>query len=63
LKQTMIELATGNLLEAETEALVNAVNVVGVMGKGLALQFKRAFPENFRAYRRACAAWCGRSAT
>jgi O-acetyl-ADP-ribose deacetylase (regulator of RNase III) len=50
----MIERATGNLLEAETEALVNAVNVAGVMGKGLALQFKRAFPENFRAYRRAC---------
>lgn len=54
LKQTMIKLATGNLLEAEAEALVNAVNVAGVMGKGLALQFKRAFPENFRAYRRAC---------
>jgi len=50
----MIKLATGNLLEADADALVNAVNVVGVMGKGIALQFKREFPENFRAYRRAC---------
>jgi len=50
----MITLTCGNLLEAETEALVNTVNTVGVMGKGIALQFKRAFPENYKAYRRAC---------
>jgi len=50
----MIELTRGNLLEAEAEALVNAVNTVGVMGKGIALTFKVAFPENFRAYTRAC---------
>ena len=50
----MIEEARGNLLEANVEALVNTVNTVGVMGKGIALQFKRAFPENFRAYENAC---------
>jgi O-acetyl-ADP-ribose deacetylase (regulator of RNase III) len=51
----MITLTRGNVLEAGTEALVNTVNSVGVMGKGIALQFKRAFPENYEAYRRACA--------
>lgn len=51
----MIELATGDLLEADAEALVNAVNCVGVMGRGLALQFKQAYPYNFEHYARACA--------
>jgi len=50
----MLELAQGNLLEADAEALVNTVNCVGYMGKGIALQFKQAYPENFRAYERAC---------
>lgn len=50
----MIRAGEGNLLEADVEALVNTVNTVGVMGKGIALQFKRAFPENFRAYAAAC---------
>lgn len=50
----MIELARGNLLEAQAEALVNTVNTVGVMGKGIALQFKQAYPLNFHAYKRAC---------
>jgi O-acetyl-ADP-ribose deacetylase (regulator of RNase III) len=50
----MIEYVRGNLLEAPVEALVNTVNTVGVMGKGIALQFKRAFPNNFKAYARAC---------
>lgn len=50
----MIEFKQGNLLEANTEALVNTVNCVGVMGKGIALQFKQAFPENFRQYKKAC---------
>jgi O-acetyl-ADP-ribose deacetylase (regulator of RNase III) len=50
----MIELAQGNLLEAPAEALVNSVNTVGVMGKGLALQFKRAYPRNFVEYEAAC---------
>lgn len=45
---------TGNLLEAETEALVNTVNTVGVMGKGIALQFKERFPLNFKIYAAAC---------
>jgi O-acetyl-ADP-ribose deacetylase (regulator of RNase III) len=52
----MIEWTTGNLFESEAEALVNAVNTVGVMGKGIALTFKETFPENFRAYKAACAA-------
>ncbi len=50
----MIELKRGNILEADAEALVNTVNCVGVMGKGIALQFKQAYPENFRLYQRAC---------
>ncbi len=50
----MIEAATGNLLTSDVEALVNSVNCEGFMGKGLALQFKQAFPENFRAYQNAC---------
>ncbi|MBV8254765.1 MAG: macro domain-containing protein [Chitinophaga sp.] len=50
----MIKYTTGNLLHAPTEALVNAVNTVGVMGKGIALQFKETFPENFKQYKKAC---------
>jgi O-acetyl-ADP-ribose deacetylase (regulator of RNase III) len=49
----MIRYTTGNLLHAEAEALVNTVNTVGVSGKGIALMFKDAFPENFRAYQAA----------
>lgn len=45
----MITLTQGNLLEANTDALVNTVNTAGVMGKGVALMFKEAFPENFKA--------------
>ena len=45
-----IEHHKGDLLAANAEALVNTVNCVGVMGKGVALQFKRAFPDNFKAY-------------
>jgi O-acetyl-ADP-ribose deacetylase (regulator of RNase III) len=50
----MIKYTKGNLLEAPVQALVNTVNTVGVMGKGIALQFKEAFPANFKAYRKAC---------
>lgn len=50
----MITFTTGNLLEADVDALVNTVNTVGVMGKGIALMFKEAFPENYEAYRAAC---------
>ncbi|HET7460051.1 MAG TPA: macro domain-containing protein [Longimicrobium sp.] len=52
----MIRIARGNLLEAPAEALVNAVNCVGVMGKGIALEFKQAFPATFRAYAASCKA-------
>ena len=45
-----------NLLEAPVEAVVNTVNAVGVMGKGIALMFKERFPENFKAYEAACRA-------
>jgi O-acetyl-ADP-ribose deacetylase (regulator of RNase III) len=47
---SMINYKQGNLLHASTDALVNAVNTVGVMGKGIALQFKNAYPENYYAY-------------
>lgn len=50
----MVKVATGNLLRAEVDALVNTVNTVGVMGKGVAYQFKQAFPANFKAYEAAC---------
>ena len=50
----MIIFTHGNLLDAEVEALVNTVNTVGVMGKGIALMFKEAFPENFKLYKQAC---------
>lgn len=50
----MIRFAQGDILRAETEALVNTVNCVGVMGRGIALQFKNVFPDNFKAYETAC---------
>ena len=50
----MIEFRTGEILRADAEALVNTVNCVGIMGRGVALQFKNAFPENYRAYETAC---------
>ena len=50
----MIERRTGNLLEADVEALVNTVNCVGVMGKGIALQFGKKFPEMLASYKAAC---------
>jgi len=50
----VIEFVKGNLLKADAEALVNTVNCVGVMGKGIALQFKQAYPQNFKEYERAC---------
>jgi len=50
----MIHYITGNLLDSKAEALVNTVNTVGVMGKGIALQFKNMFPNNFKIYAKAC---------
>ena len=49
----MIRYMQGNLLEAPAEALVNTVNEVGVMGKGIALMFREAFPVNTRLYKEA----------
>jgi O-acetyl-ADP-ribose deacetylase (regulator of RNase III) len=51
----MIEFTTGDILRADAEALVNTVNCVGIMGRGVALQFKNDFPANFKAYEAACA--------
>lgn len=50
----MINFVKGNLFDSDAQALVNTVNTVGVMGKGIALQFKEAFPDNYRVYRKAC---------
>ena len=50
----MIKYLTGNLFDSKAEALVNTVNTVGVMGKGIALQFKKLFPTNFKMYKDLC---------
>ena len=50
----MLTFKTGDILAETAEALVNTVNCVGVMGRGIALQFKRAFPDNFRVSSNAC---------
>jgi O-acetyl-ADP-ribose deacetylase (regulator of RNase III) len=50
----MIEYKNGDILKEEADAIVNTVNCVGVMGRGIALQFKNAFPENYKAYAAAC---------
>lgn len=50
----MIEYKHGDILRENAEALINTVNCMGIMGRGIALQFKNAFPENFKAYAKAC---------
>lgn len=50
----MIECKHGDILREDAEALINTVNCIGIMGRGIALQFKNAFPENFKAYVKAC---------
>jgi len=50
----MLKFVSGDLFDSEAEAIVNAVNCVGVMGRGIALQFKRQYPGNFKAYETAC---------
>lgn len=52
----MISFHSTNLLKSDAEALVNTVNTVGIMGKGVALQFKEHFPLNFKLYQKACEA-------
>ena len=49
-----VEFKRGDILPADVEALVNAVNCFGVMGRGIALQFRNAFPANYEAYKAAC---------
>ncbi len=51
----MVQIVTGDLFMSEAQTLVNAVNCAGVMGKGLALAFKRRFPDMFRDYQSRCA--------
>ena len=50
----MIKYTEGNILDSSAEALINTVNTVGIMGKGIALQFKNAFKSNYKAYKEAC---------
>lgn len=50
----MLEHTTGDIFKDDADAIVNPVNCVGIMGAGLALQFKRRYPGNFKAYARAC---------
>lgn len=50
----MIKFLKGDLLKSDAQALVNAVNTVGVMGKGIALQFKNLYPTNYKVYKEAC---------
>ena len=50
----MVEYKTGDIFNEDVDALVNSVNCVGVMGRGIALQFKNMFPDNFKAYAAAC---------
>lgn len=50
----MIEIGRGDIMHADVEALVNTVNCVGIMGRGIALQFRKAFPQNYAAYKAVC---------
>ena len=50
----MIKYTIGNLFDSKAQAIVNTVNTLGVMGKGIALQFKKHFPENYKIYAKAC---------
>jgi len=50
----MINFLKGNIFDSNAEALVNAVNTVGIMGKGIALEFKKRFPKNFEIYKGVC---------
>lgn len=52
----MIQFKQANLLESDAQAIVNTVNTVGIMGKGIALQFKNQYPQNYKLYAAACKA-------
>jgi O-acetyl-ADP-ribose deacetylase (regulator of RNase III) len=54
MEDSMINFVHGDILQANADAIINTVNCVGIMGRGIALQFKNVFPENFRAYEAAC---------
>jgi len=54
MEKSMIKYKKGNILKDNSEAIVNLVNCIRVMGKGLALQFKKKYPENFEVYAKAC---------
>lgn len=49
----MINYKTGDIFDSQVDAIINTVNLVGVMGKGIALQFKKRFPDNFELYKKA----------
>lgn len=51
---TMLSYLKGDLLSSPAQVLVNTVNIVGVMGKGIALQFKNKYPEMFKSYQHVC---------
>lgn len=50
----MFKYKKGNILQEQSEAIINTVNCVGIMGRGIALQFKQTYPDNFKAYKHAC---------
>ena len=50
----MVTYTTGDILSSDTEAIINTVNCKGVMGAGLALQFKKKYPQNYQSYKKAC---------
>ncbi|MBS9768475.1 MAG: macro domain-containing protein [Flavobacteriaceae bacterium] len=50
----MIHYTKGDIFNSEAQAIINTVNTVGIMGKGIALQFKKRFPKNFAIYKKAC---------
>jgi len=50
----MIHFLKGNIFDSNAKAIVNAVNTVGVMGKGIALEFKNRYPHNYASYKKAC---------
>ena len=50
----MIEYIEGDIFDSPAQVIVNTVNTVGVMGKGLALSFKKRYPDMFESYKKVC---------